>query len=136
MIKKISHIAIAVKSIEEARDFYEKVLGLKIEKIEEIPERKVKVAFISIGEIRIELVEPISDNAPIKKFLDERGGGLHHLCFEVSEIEKIMADLKAQGISLISEEPERGAEGKLICFLHPKSTFGILIELSEKKFFN
>ncbi|MEO0086559.1 MAG: methylmalonyl-CoA epimerase [candidate division WOR-3 bacterium] len=132
MIKKISHIAIAVKSIEEARNFYEEILGLKIEKIEEIPERKVKVAFIPIGETRIELVEPISEDSPIKKFLEERGG-IHHICFEVKEIEREMARLKEKGIKFTSEQPEKGAEGNLVCFIHPKSSYGVLIEFNEKK---
>ncbi|MEO0097289.1 MAG: methylmalonyl-CoA epimerase [candidate division WOR-3 bacterium] len=133
MIKKISHIAIAVKNIEEARSFYEEILGLKIEKIEEVKDRKVKVAFIPIGETRIELVEPISEDSPIKKFLEERGGGIHHICFEIKEIEKEMARLKEKGIRLTSDKPEKGAEGNLISFIHPKSTYGVLIELNEKK---
>ncbi len=133
MIKKISHIAIAVKNIEEVRNFYEEILGLRIEKIEEIPERKVKVAFIPIGETRIELVEPMSDDSPVKKFLEERGGGIHHISFEVKEIEKEIIRLKEKGIRLTSEKPERGAEGNLVCFIHPKSTYGVLIELNEKR---
>lgn len=133
MIKKISHIAVAVRSIEEVRNFYEEILGLKIEKIEEVPERKVKVAFIPIGETRIELVEPLSEDSPVKKFLDERGGGIHHICFEIKEIEKEMEKLKEKGIKFTSEKPEKGAEGNLVCFIHPKSAYGVLIELNEKK---
>lgn len=133
MIKKISHIAIAVKSIEEVRSFYEDILGLKIEKIEEVWERKVKVAFIPIGETRIELVQPISEDSPVKKFLDERGNGLHHICFEVKEIEKEMERLKEKGIKFTSDKPEKGAEEKFVCFIHPKSAYGILIELNEKR---
>jgi|UniRef100_A0A7V5XZ57 methylmalonyl-CoA epimerase len=133
MIKKISHIAIAVKSIEEVRDFYEKILNLKIEKIEEVKERKVRVAFIPLGDTRIELVEPLTADSPIKKFLDEKGNGLHHICFEVSAIEKLVEELKEKGIKLTSEKIEKGAEGSLVAFIHPKSAFGVLIELSEKK---
>lgn len=133
MIKKISHIAIAVKSIKEVRSFYEEILGLRIQKIEEIPERKVRVAFLPVGETKIELVEPISEDSPIKKFLEEKGSGIHHICFEVKEIEKEMARLKEKGIRLTTDRPEKGAEGNLVCFIHPKSTYGVLIELNEKK---
>lgn len=107
------------------------VLGLALKAIEEVPDQKVRVAVLPIGDVNIELLEPVGDDSTIRKFIDKRGEGLHHLCFEVENIEKILSDMKSKGFALIDEKPRIGASGKRIAFVHPKSTGGVLIELTE-----
>ncbi len=131
MIKKIDHIAIAVPNLEEAARFYEEKLGLKMVEKETLPERGVRVGFFQIGEAKIELVEPLSPDSPISKFLSERGAGLHHICFEVEDCEKELARLNQLGVRLIDQTPKPGAHGKKVGFIHPKGSGGVLIELSE-----
>ncbi len=132
MAEKIDHIAIAVNSIEEARKFYEKYLHLKVENIETVESQGVKVAFIPIGDTKIELLEPLSENSPISKFLQKRGEGIHHLCFQVKNIEKYLEELQRDGVKLIDKKPKVGAGQKKIAFVHPKSNSGVLTELAEK----
>ena len=129
-IKKLNHIAIAVNDITEALDFWENALGVKLDHMEEVPSQKAKVAFLPVGESEIELVQPTSQDTGTAKFLQSRGPGMHHLCFEVDDIDGILADLKAKGIRLINEEPLE-LEGRRMAFIHPKSTSGVLIELYE-----
>ncbi len=129
MLKKINHIGLAVKNIEASLPFYRDALGMVFEGTEEVAEQKVRVAFLAIGESRIELLEPTSDDSPVAKFLDKNGEGVHHLAYEVEDLEKALADLKAQGVRLIDELPRKGAHGTSIAFLHPKSTGGVLTEL-------
>ena len=131
MIKKIDHIAIIVRNIEEALQVYEGALGLELTEITEVPEQAVRVAFLPVGESEIELVEPLSTSSGVAKFLEKRGEGLHHICLEVEDIEAALRDLAAKGIRLIDEQPRQGAHGR-VAFLHPKSTHGVLIELIEK----
>lgn len=131
MIKKIDHIGIAVKSIEEALIFYES-LGLKMAHTEAELEQRVVVAFMPAGESEVELVEPIEEDGPVARFLQRRGEGLHHICFEVIDIHKLLARLKERGIELIDGEPHIGTGGKKIAFIHPKEAHGVLIELYEK----
>lgn len=133
MIKKVDHIGIAVKSIEEARKFYEEVLGLKVTGIEEVKEQKVKTAFIPVGESEIELLESTSEDGPIAKFIEKRGEGIHHIALQVDDIEKALEELKKKGIQLIDEVPRYGAGGAKIAFVHPKSAHGVLLELCERK---
>ncbi len=133
MVNKINHIGIAVKSIEEALKFYSERLGLKSREVVEIPEQKVKVAALQIGESRIELLESTTPDSPIAKFLEKKGEGIHHLAFEVTDIEKRLKELKEKGIRLIDEKPRQGAHNTRIAFIHPKSTHGVLIELVEKE---
>ena len=131
MIKKIDHIAIVVYNIEEALQFYEGALGLELTEVKEAPEQAVRIAFLPVGESQIELVEPLSTDSGVARYLEKRGEGLHHICLEVDDIEAALQDLAAQGIRLIDEQPRRGAHGR-VAFLHPKSAHGVLIELIEK----
>ena len=131
MIKKIDHIAIVVRSIEEALPTYEGALGLELTEVEEMPEQAVKIAFLPVGESEIELVEPLTTDSGVARFLEKRGEGLHHICLEVEDIEAALQDLAAKGVRLIDEQPRQGAHGR-VAFLHPKSAHGVLIELIEK----
>lgn len=131
MLNKIAHIGIAVKSIEETLKFYTEKLGLNNPEIVEVPQQKVKVAALSVGESRVELLEQLSPDSPIARFLEKRGEGIHHIAFEVDDIEKQLKELKEKGVRLIHEEPATGAHGARIAFIHPKSTNGVLIELVE-----
>ncbi|NOQ52066.1 MAG: methylmalonyl-CoA epimerase, partial [Desulfuromonadaceae bacterium] len=117
--KKINHIGIAVKNLENSIPFYRDQLGMEFEGTEEVAEQKVRVAFLKVGESRIELLEPTSPDSPIAKFLEKNGEGIHHMAYEVDDIEAALADMKKQGVRLIDETPRRGAHGSLIAFLHP-----------------
>lgn len=131
MIEGIAHIGIAVRSIEEARGLYE-TLGLRIEAIEEVAAEKVRVALIACGDSHIELLEPTADDSPIAKFLDQRGPGIHHLCLESGDVRADDARLRAAGYRVLRPEPSRGAGGCWVQFVHPKSTGGVLLELSQE----
>ena len=130
MIERIDHVGIAVRSIEEARGFYE-TLGLSIEAIEEVPHEGVRVALIPCGESRIELLEPTTEDSPIAKFLEKRGPGIHHLCLGSGDVRGDDAKLRAAGYQVLRPEPTRGAGGCWVQFVHPKSAGGVLLELSE-----
>jgi len=130
-IGKLSHIGIAVESIDSQRKYYEEVLGLKIEGIEEVKDQKVRVAFIPVGDTRVELLEPTSDDSPVRKFLEKKGTGVHHMAYEVQNLEAALDKARASGMRLIDEKPRIGAGGIRIAFLHPKSTSGVLTELCE-----
>jgi methylmalonyl-CoA epimerase len=131
MIKKIDHIGIVVHSIEEALQVYEGALGLRLTDVEEVPEQAVRVAFLPAGESKLELLESLTAEGGVAKFLEKRGEGMHHVCFEVDDIEATLQDLAARGIRLIDEQPRQGVHGR-VAFLHPKSAHGVLIELIEK----
>jgi methylmalonyl-CoA/ethylmalonyl-CoA epimerase len=131
MPKKISHIGIAVASIDEALPFYTEVLGLEFEGTEVVEEQKVKVAFLVIGESRIELLEPTAPDSPVAKFLEKNGPGIHHLAYQVEGLQERLASLKGQGVRLIDETPRTGAHHTRIAFLHPKASGGVLTELCE-----
>ncbi len=131
MLKKINHIGVAVKSIEEAKKIFE-LLGAEVEGEEIVEDQKVKVAFIPVGETRIELLEPTSEDSPVAKFLAKRGEGIHHIAFQVDDVEKALQLLEEKGIQLIDKKPRRGAHNTLIAFIHPKSTNGVLIELCQE----
>lgn len=130
--KKIDHIGIAVKSLEESLPFYVDHLHLSLEGIEEVQSQGVKVAFLKIGESKIELLEPLHAESPIAKFIEKRGEGIHHIALGVSNIEGRIEQLKTDGITMIHNEPVKGAAGAKVAFLHPKSAGGILYELCEK----
>jgi len=130
-IEKISHIGIAVESIEKWIGFYRDVLGLEYGGSEEVPEQKVRVAFLKIGESNIELLEPTSDDSPIAKFMEKRGSGIHHIAVQVDDIEAALARHHEAGAQLIDTEPRIGAHNMKIAFIHPKSSGGVLIELCE-----
>ena len=132
-ISHIEHLGIAVKSIEESLPYFENVLGLKCYNIETVEDQKVKTAFLKVGEVKLEPLEPTAPDSPIAKFLEKRGPGIHHLAFAVEDgVQKALTEIEAKGIRLIDKAPRKGAEGLNIAFLHPKSTEGILTELCEK----
>jgi methylmalonyl-CoA/ethylmalonyl-CoA epimerase len=129
----IEHIGIAVINLDSAIDFYERVMGLKCYKIEEVAEQKVRTAFLMIGVTKIELLESTDPDGPIGKFIEKRGEGIHHIAFAVKKIEDHLAHASAMGVKLIDTTPRRGAEDLEIAFLHPKSAAGVLIEFCEDK---
>lgn len=132
MIKKVSHIGIAVKSIEASLEFYTK-LGLEVEAIEVVESQKVRVAFLPVGtEVRLELLEPTSEASPVAKFIEKRGEGVHHIALAVDNLQARLDTLAEEGIRLIDTKPRPGAHGADIAFLHPKSTGGILLELCKE----
>jgi methylmalonyl-CoA/ethylmalonyl-CoA epimerase len=130
---KISHLGIATKGIDEALKFWQDALGLENIHTETVEDQKVRVAMLPIGETQIELLEATSDDSPIAKFVEKRGGGIHHVAVEVENIEVSLAKLKAKGARLIDEQPRIGAEGCLVAFVHPSSTNGVLLELIQEK---
>ncbi len=130
MLKKIDHIGIAVESLEESKKIFQ-LLGLQFKGEEEVEDQKVKVAFFQIGEVNIELLEPTSDDSPIKKFLEKKGQGIHHIAYNSDNIEKDLKKFEDEGIALIDKTPRIGAHNKKIAFLHPKSTAKILTEICQ-----
>jgi methylmalonyl-CoA epimerase len=128
----LDHIGVAVESIESGLAIY-RSLGIEVEGVEEVAEQGVRVAFLPVGDARIELLEPTHEASPIARYLERRGPGLHHICLRVSDIRLTMARLREDGHRLLSEEPLRGAHDCLVCFVHPKSAGGVLIELSEPR---
>ena len=133
MVNKIDHLGIAVHSIAQARIFYENVLGLSCERIEEVASQKVRTAFFTVGDTHIELLEPTEPDSPVARFLDKHGEGIHHIGYLSNDIEHELDRARENGIQLINEEPVTGAGGKRIAFLHPKSTHGVLTEICSKK---
>lgn len=129
-VNKINHVAIVVPDIDSALTFWQDALGLKLSHIEDVPSQKAVVAFLPLGETEIELIKPTSDDTGAAKYLSERGPGMHHLCFEVSGIEEMLAELKAKGVRLINEQPIQ-LVGRKLAFIHPKSSSGVLVELYE-----
>lgn len=129
---KIEHIGIAVKSLKDASTRYERLLGFSSYKKEEVVSEQVITEFFQIGESKIELLEAISSDSSIGKFIEKRGEGVHHIAFAVDDIVKEMARLKSEGFQLLSESPKSGADNKLVCFVHPKSSNGVLIELCQE----
>ncbi len=128
---KIEHLGIATRRIDEAVEFWRDALGLEVVETEEVPEQKVRVAMLPIGESRIELLEPTCEDSPISKFLEKRGPGIHHIAVRVDDIHGALARLRASGARLLYEEPRVGAGGSLIAFVHPTSTNGVLLELVQ-----
>jgi len=131
MITKIDHLGIAVTSLAEAITYYEDVLGLTCEGREEVESQKVRTAFFAAGDVHIELLEPTSDESPIAKFIAKNGPGIHHIAFATDDINGQLAHAKERGARLIHEVPFAGAGDKLVAFLHPKSTFGVLTEFCQ-----
>lgn len=132
MVNKIDHLGIAVHSIAQARLFYENVLGLTCERIEEVESQKVRTAFFSVGDTHIELLEPTDPDSPVAKFLNKNGEGIHHIGYASDTLEQELEKARENGCKLINEEPVPGAGGKRIAFLHPKSTHGVLTEICSK----
>ncbi len=133
MIKKIEHLGIAVENITESTQIYEKLLGTKCYKLEEVESEGVKTAFFEVGETKIELLEATNENSPIAKFLAKKGKSFHHIAFDTDDIEAEIERLKNEGFELIHQKPKEGADNKIIAFLHPKSTDSILVELCQEK---
>ncbi|MCI6154283.1 MAG: methylmalonyl-CoA epimerase [Bacteroidales bacterium] len=132
-LSHIEHLGIAVRSIQEALPFFEKNLGLTCYNIEEVADQKVRTAFLQIGQTKLELLEPTSEDSPIAKFLEKRGEGIHHIAFATPDTGEALAEMGTNGIQLIDKTPRKGAEGLNIGFLHPKSTHGLLLELCDSK---
>jgi len=132
-ITAVDHIGIAVERIDDVLPFYEKALGLNLEEIKESKVNKVRGAILSAGRTRIELIEPLGKEGPLSNFLRKKGQGIHHIAFEVSDLEMMLKRLKKDGIALIDEKPRIGIKGAKIAFLHPKATGNVLIELCEEQ---
>jgi methylmalonyl-CoA epimerase len=132
MIRRVDHLGIAVRSLEQSLPFWADALGLEVAAIETVDSEDVKVAMLPAGRSRIELLEPLGDDSPVAKFIAGRGQGIHHLTFEVDDIELVLERLTTRGVRVIGEAPRTGAEGSRVAFLHPKSTGGVLVELVEK----
>ncbi len=131
MILGLDHVGIAVKDIDDALPLYSRLLGLEVEELKESKQHKIKAAFLSAGDTRIELIEPLGKESSVWRFLEKRGQGIHHIAFKVENIEDMLEQLKRRGVVLIDEAPRIGIEGGKIAFIHPKSTGNILIELCE-----
>ncbi|MFO8129110.1 MAG: methylmalonyl-CoA epimerase [Bacteroidales bacterium] len=129
----IEHIGIAVKDLDNAIPYYEKLLGSDCYAVEEVKDQKVKTAFFKVGQTKIELLESTDPEGPVGKFIEKKGEGLHHIAFAVSNLGERLKEAAGHGIRLIDQQPRKGAEGLDIAFLHPKSTFGVLTELCEDK---
>ena len=128
---KLDHIGIATRQIDEAMDLWRDTLGLRLEHTEEIAEQGVRVSMLSLGETQVELLEPLSDDSPVGRFLEKRGPGIHHIAIRVDDIRAELAKLKTNGARLIDETPRTGAGGCLVAFVHPSSTGGVLLELVQ-----
>ncbi|MFP4165989.1 MAG: methylmalonyl-CoA epimerase [Opitutales bacterium] len=133
MIQQIDHIGIAVRDLDVASEYYERALGLSCEGREEVPSQKVKTAFFKTGGVHIELLEPMGEDSPIAKFLEKSGEGIHHIAFRVDDVEAQLKHASDAGVRLIHEVPVDGASDKLVAFLHPKSTHGVLTEFCQPK---
>ncbi len=130
-IKKVDHVALVVGDIDEALAFWRDALGLELEHIKDVPREKSAIAFLPVGDVEVELVQPTSDDSGIAKYLGKRGPGMHHICLEVDDIEAMLAQLKDKDVQLIHEEPVIGDSGKKYAFIHPNAAFGVLVELYE-----
>lgn len=131
LYSKIDHIGIAVRSLDDALRVYTAVLGLKLEHIEEATDQKARIAMLPVGETRLELLEAMGEDSPVAKFIARRGEGIHHICFRVDNIAQEINKLKDAGVCMIDETPRPGAGGCLVAFVHPSSTCGVLVELSQ-----
>jgi methylmalonyl-CoA/ethylmalonyl-CoA epimerase len=131
MIKKVDHVSIAVNNLEEGLKTFENLLGIKPSHTEEVPDQGIKAAMIMVGDVEIELIEPTNPESGVAKFLEKKGEGIHHICFEVDDVDKELESLAARGVELIDKQGRKGLAGK-IGFLHPRSTKGVLIELAQK----
>ena|SRR6201988_1664691 len=132
MLKKIEHIGIAVKNLKESNELFKKLFGKDLYKVEVVESEKVSTSFFMLGESKIELLEAQNENSAIAKFIEKRGEGIHHMAFEVDDIYAEIKRLQTEGFEILNPEPKKGADNKLICFLHPKTTNGVLIELCQE----
>ena len=132
-MKKVEHIGIAVKDLKKASQIFEKIFNLQHYKLEELESEGVSTSFFKVGETKIELLQAIKDNSPIAKFIQKRGEGIHHIAFEVEDIDSEIKRLQNEGFKFVNPKPKNGVDNKRICFLHPKNTNGVLIELCQEK---
>lgn len=132
MMRKLSHVGIAVKSLNESGDLFSRLFGQRQGSTEEVPDQKLRTTFFRIGGTGVELLEPTGPESPVARFIEKRGEGFHHLSFEVDDIHAEIARLRKAGFQMIDEKPRPGADGYVIAFLHPKSTNGVLVEISQK----
>lgn len=130
-VKRIDHIAVLVDDLEKTLTFWRDALGIALARVEEVPEEGSTVAFLSLGESQVELVQPMQEGTGLARFLEKRGPGMHHVCLEVEDIEGMLTQLREKGVQLINETPATNAEGRKYAFIHPKSTNGVLVELYE-----
>ena len=128
----IDHIGIAVRDIKTSSEFYKRCLNLDVSEPIDVASQKVRIAFMEIGNTKLELIQPLGDDSSVEKFIQKKGEGLHHICFSVDDIDKALAELKDKRVRLVDEKPRVGASGKRIAFLHPESSSGVLIELKER----
>lgn len=133
MIKKIEHLGIAVNNVKNANALFEKLLDSEHYKVEDVDSEMVSTSFFQVGDTKVELLEGTDDDSPISRYISKKGEGVHHVAFEVDDIHAEMKRLADEGFQLLSDEPKQGADNKLVCFLHPKSTSGVLVELCEEK---
>jgi methylmalonyl-CoA/ethylmalonyl-CoA epimerase len=131
-MQKLEHIGIAVKNLDQSNKLFAKLLGRKHYKVEEVNSEGVKTSFFEIGGVKIELLEASRPDSPVAKFIEKRGEGIHHLAFEVSDLKKSLKTYTEEGFQVINQEPKEGADNKMVCFLHPKSTQGVMIELCQE----
>ncbi len=131
MVQKVEHIGIAVKDLKQSNQLFAQLLGKEHYKIEEVASEGVRTSFFETGDSKIELLEATNPESPIARFIEKRGEGIHHIAFEVEDIRKEMDRLKKDGFQLLNEEPKRGADNKLVCFIHPKTANGVLVELCQ-----
>lgn len=129
-VLKVNHIAIAIPEIEGALDFWQDALGLKLDHIEDVPSQKAQVGFLPVGESEIELVKPTESDTGVARFLEKKGAGLHHICFEVDDLDEMILQLKEKGVQMIDDVP-KVLEGRKLAFIHPKSSTGVLVELYQ-----
>ncbi len=128
---RVEHIGIAVKNLEDSNALFKQLLGIEHYKVEEVASEYVNTSFFQVGESKIELLQATADSSAIAKFVEKRGEGIHHIAFEVEDIHASMQDLRENGFRLLNEAPKRGADNKLVCFVHPKTANGVLVELCQ-----
>lgn len=133
MINKIEHIGIAVKDLNHSNELFSKLFGKEFYKVEKVESENVSTSFFMLGETKIELLQATSENSAIAKFIEKKGEGIHHIAYDVTDIHEEMKRLQNEGFELINKEPKAGADNKLICFLHPKTTNGVLVELCQEQ---
>jgi methylmalonyl-CoA/ethylmalonyl-CoA epimerase len=131
-IKKINHIAILVEDMDHSLEFWHTILGIKPSQVTDVPQEAARIAFLPVGDSEIELVQPTTTDSGLSRYLEKRGPGMHHLCLEVTDLRRILAQLKAGGVQLINEEPKINQDGRLYAFIHPKSANGVLVELYQQ----
>ncbi len=130
-IERIHHLAVLVEDIDVSLKFWRDILGIKPSRVSDMPAEAARIAFLPLGESEIELVQPAGQESGLSRYLEKRGPGLHHVCLQVDDLAALLGELKAQGVQLINDQPKRADDGRLYAFIHPKSTYGVLVELYQ-----